>query len=230
MKNVFKGIMILGLMVIGMFIGGKGAEAKEVPNRIITESTDNYYVEPGDRIEEYTNGYIVYYSNGIVECFDNDNNTVSYNDVTGDDSVNILDTYYKADESQITEYTNGSYAYVNYDNNTYEFCPVELGDWNYSCNSIDELNNLILSYKATVEGNNTNMIDNTFYSVNSYTDAYGDTVIEYNDNSYVVLNNVNNHYVFCPAITEDWALNFNSIENLNNCIATYKNIKEYGWY
>lgn len=230
MKNVLKGIMILGLMVIGMFGSGQDAGAKEVPNRIITESCEGYYVEAGDRIEEYTNGYIVYYSNRIVECFDNDNNYVSYNDVTGDNSVNVLDTYYKADESQITDYTNGSYAYVNYDNNTYEFCPVELGDWNYSCNSIDELNNLILSYKNVVEGINTNMMDNTFYSVNSYTDQFNDAVVEYSDGGYVVLDNINSYYEFCPAITEDWALNFNSIENLNNCIVTYKNIKEYGWY
>lgn len=230
MKNIIKGIMILNLMIIGMFVGIQDVGAKEVPNRIITESTDNYYVEAGDRIEEYTNGYIVYYSNRIVECFDNDNNTVSYNDVTGDNSVNVLDTYYKADESQITDYTNGSYAYVNYDSNIIEFYPTELGDWNYSCNSIDELNNLILSYKATIEGNNINMIDNTFYSVNSYTDAYGDTVIEYNDGSYVILDGINHYYVFYPAITEEYRLNFDSIENLNNCIETYKNIKEYGWY
>lgn len=218
-KNVIKGLLLsCVLLIVGMFTGVQGAEAKEIVN-VITESTDNYYIENGDKIIEYNDGSCdVIYNADIVESFDKDNN---YNT----SEFYIIDTYMKNDIVQITLYNDNSFAVIDRKNNIYEFTSSKLGDWNYTCNSVDELNKLILDYKYHFNENKVN----NFYETNRY---YNGTklIIEYNDNSYVVLDTVNNYYEFVPAITTDYGITFNNIKDLNNCIATYKSIKEYGYY
>ncbi|WP_252225325.1 MULTISPECIES: hypothetical protein [unclassified Clostridium] len=139
---------------------------------------------------------------------------------------NIVDTYTKSDNSQITNYSDGSFAYIDTVNNIYEFTPVSLGDWNYNLDNIEDLNNCILSYASCLNDNKSNCL----YVKDSYINDEGDTIVEYSDYSYTVVNYNDNYFEFVPSCTEDWSLYFESIEDLNNCIATYKSIKETGMY
>ncbi|NFH01607.1 hypothetical protein FC831_15295 [Clostridium botulinum] len=139
---------------------------------------------------------------------------------------NILDSYTTEDNGQLTEYSDGSFAYVDTFNNIYEFTPTSLGDWNYSFDNIGDLNKCILSYASCLNDNKSNCL----YITNSYINDEGDTIVEYNDYSYTVVNYNDNYFEFVLSCTEDWSLYFKDIKDLNNCIATYKSIKETGMY
>ncbi|OSA95754.1 UNVERIFIED_ORG: hypothetical protein B2H93_04850 [Clostridium botulinum] len=139
---------------------------------------------------------------------------------------NIVDNYTKENGGKITDYSDGSFAYTDTVNNIYEFTPTSLGDWNYSFDNIEDLNKCILSYASCLNDNKSNYLCVT----NSYINDEGDTIVEYNDYSYTVVNYNDNYFEFVPSCTEDWSLYFKDIKDLNNCLATYKSIKETGMY
>lgn len=212
-KSILKGLMIIGVIAIGALTGGQKANA----DTVYTESNDNYYIEQGDAIIEHNDGsYDIKYADGIVDQYDKDSNFI----------FNIIDSYKTEDNGQLTEYSDGSFAYVNVEKGIYSFTAYEMGDWDYSFDNIDNLNNCIKSYASYI---NYDRAD-TIYIVNSYMKENGNLVIEYNDDSYAVMNNVNNYFEFIPSITEDYGMMFNNANDFINCVSTYKSIKETGMY
>lgn len=61
MGRIVKGIALISVFVIGLSIGlNINGEDKKVINQVIKESNNNYYVEEGEQIIEFTDGsYII---------------------------------------------------------------------------------------------------------------------------------------------------------------------------
>lgn len=140
----------------------------------------------------------------------------------------VINTYNNSSNAVITEYKDNSFSCIDESKGIYEFTPCDqLGDWNYTCNSKEDLNKLIKSYDVC-KGD----YDNTkeFYIVNTYIKNDGSVVNEYNDNSWSLYHTNTNKYIFMPAITEDTEIELDSMNQLNNIIATYKSLKENGFY
>ena len=140
----------------------------------------------------------------------------------------VINTYNNSSNAVITEYKDNSFSCIDESKGIYEFTPCnQLGDWNYTCNSKEDLNKLIKSYDVC-KGD----YDNTkeFYIVNTYIKNDGSVVNEYNDNSWSLYNTNTNKYIFMPAITEDTEIELDSMNQLNNITATYKSLKENGFY
>ena len=154
--------------------------------------------------------------------------------VNADKVFNITSYEFKKDGSQITNYNDGSFAYINNVTGEYEFTPcMFLGDWNYNCKDINDLNNLISDYK--------NAHDNLFHSsliknygdifeIDNFKDEYDNSITMYNDGSYKIINELNNVYEFYPVITSNkngvWCLGFDNMKDLENCFNTYCSIIE----
>ena len=79
--------------------------------------------------------------------------------------ITTVSQQYKDNGGLITEYSNGSLSYIDDENDIYEFYPTELGDWSYSCSSIEELNNLLEDYKYHYENDD---VTDKFYIERSY--------------------------------------------------------------
>lgn len=147
---------------------------------------------------------------------------------TGVQASEAINTYNNSSDAVITEYEDNSFSCIGESNGTYEFTPCnQLGDWNYTCNSKEDLNKLIKSYDMC-KGDYDNIKE--FYIVDTYTKNDGSIVNEYNDNSWSLSNTKTNKYIFMPAITEDTEIELDSMNQLNNIIATYKSLKENGFY
>lgn len=145
---------------------------------------------------------------------------------TGVQASEVMNTYNNSSDAVITEYKDNSFSCIDESKGIYEFTPCDqLGDWNYTCNGKEDLNKLIKSYDMC-KGD----YDNTkeLHVVNTYTKNDGSIVKEYNDNSWSLSNTKTNKYIFMPAITEDTEIELDSIQQLNNIIATYKSLKENG--
>lgn len=56
------------------------------------------------------------------------------------------DDIYIENGDKYIELTNGSWIIINEQNETYEFQPIELGDWSYEVNSLDELQKIVETY------------------------------------------------------------------------------------
>lgn len=56
------------------------------------------------------------------------------------------DDIYIENGDKYIELTNGSWIIINEQNKTYEFQPIELGDWSYEVNSLDELQKIVETY------------------------------------------------------------------------------------
>ena len=127
----------------------------------------------------------------------------------------------------VAEYKDGSFKCMNENKGVFEFTPInDIGDYNYSCNNKNELDKLIESYNLCKGGK----ASNEFYITKTYNKVNGDVVTEYNDNSWSLYNLDTNTFIFMPAITEDTEIQLNSMQELNNIIATYKSIKVNGYY
>lgn len=58
----------------------------------------------------------------------------------------------------------------------------------------------------------------------------GDVITEYSDGSWSCVNSENGVYEFQPIEMGDWSYVVDTKEQLDNLVATYKNIKEIGMY
>ena len=159
--------------------------------------------------------------------------------VMADTTLNTLqetNTTIKADNSIITDYTDGSFAYMDKVNNKYEFTANCLGDWDIQADNKEDLNNIVSIYKSHID--NAKDLCNTIKDIkeiNRYTDDTGLTTIEYNNGSFALYNTTTGLYQFTPTETlvtsqEGYCVQCKDIKQLNNCIATYKSIKLTGKY
>lgn len=56
------------------------------------------------------------------------------------------DNFYIEEGGQITEYSDGSYSYINELKGEYIFQPAVLADWDYNCSNLEQLNNVVNTY------------------------------------------------------------------------------------
>ena len=57
-----------------------------------------------------------------------------------------LEGYYLDDGDIVVEFTDGSWAICNQKENNYIFQPVDLGDWDYTVDNTQQLENIIKTY------------------------------------------------------------------------------------
>ena len=166
----------------------------------------------------------------LVVCFVSLGNQADAEEVINDDkTLNIISYEFKKDGSQITNYSDGSFAYINNVTGEYEFTPcMFLGDWNYSCKSVEDLNGLINNYKEAHDillHSELNKNYGEIIETENFKDEYDNEIKVYNDGSYVVINELNNVYEFYPVITANnntiWCLKFYNKDDLSKCFNTY---------
>ena len=141
--------------------------------------------------------------------------------------ITTVSQQYKDNGGLITEYSNGSWSYIDDENDIYEFYPTELGDWSYSCGSIEELNNLLEDYKYHYENDD---VTDKFYVERSYEDVFGTKIYKFNDKSWASFNQQNGKYQFSPAITTNTIIEVQNALQLKNIISTYWSIKTTGYF
>lgn len=227
-KSIVKNLVVAVIMLVSCFMVQQAdaevvnSKVTAINNNLVSCMINNDYYEFYDTEDYYNVGDEV-----ILDVqVDNDGEIEVVN---ADKVFNIISYEFKEDGSQITNYNDGSFAYINNVTGEYEFTPcMFLGDWNYSCSSIEDLNNLILDYKKAHDNLfHSSLIKNygEIIETDSFTDEFDNSIIMYNDGSYVIINELNNLYEFYPVITANnnsvWCMNFNKEKDLNNCINTY---------
>ena len=228
-KSIVKNLVIAVIMLVSCFISLSSQADAEVVNSKVTAINNNLVscMVNNDYYEFINNeGYYNVGDDVIldVQVIDNEIEVVN-----ADKIFNIVSYEFKEDGSQITNYNDGSFAYINNVTGEYEFTPcMFLGDWNYNCKDINDLNSLILDYKEAHDSLlHSSLIKNygEIIETDSFTDEYGNEIKVYNDGSYVVINKLNNVYEFYPIITSNnnsvWCMSFDNMKDLENCIYTY---------
>ena len=147
------------------------------------------------------------------------------------DTLQVTSYEYNQD-TQLTNYSDGSFAVINTNENTYEFTPVNfIGDWCYVCECIEDLNALVLDYKTVYDNGfleeKLNTIGDLFVT-DEYINSDDNYIKVFNDDSFVMVNKYNNSYEFYPNITDNtngtWCLCFDTEKDLNNCLNVYKSL------
>ena len=230
-KSIVKNLVIAVIMLVSCFMVQQAdaevvnSKVTAINNNLVSCMINNDYYEFID-----SEGYYNVGDDVILDVqVDNDGEIEVVN---SDKIFNIVSYEFKKDGSQITNYNDGSFAYINNVTGEYEFTAVNfLGDWNYNCSSIEDLNSLILDYKESHDSLcHSSLIKNygDVFEIESFKDEYDNTIKVYNDGSYVIINESNNVYEFYPIITSNnnsvWCLRFNNEKDLNNCIDTYTSL------
>lgn len=127
----------------------------------------------------------------------------------------------------IIEYSNDSWSYIDEANKVYEFNAIELGDWNFTCNSKEDLDKLISDYKNHYEND---YVTDEFYIVEYNRDILGNKFFGFNDGSWASSDIEHNKFLFKPSITSDGIIEVNNEQELKNIVSTYKSIKTTGYY
>lgn len=142
------------------------------------------------------------------------------------ESVQPVNIYNKQSGGQIQEYNNKAWTYINDFTGEYVLQIPELGDYEFTCESKEDLDRLILEYKSHIEDamDLCNTVKNV-KEVNKTIKKNNDVIIDFNNNSYAIYNIEKNIYQFYPSETNDYPVELDNIEQLYNCIATYKNNK-----
>lgn len=157
----------------------------------------------------------------------------------------IKSTEIKGDGDTIITLKNDSTILVNEKTNDYLFYPTEMGDWCYTLDSIQELNNAVSTYleyggmtrelpniavdsQVSLSNGEVQITDNnnvsTTHNAKKVEIMYdGDKIIELYDSSTIVLNEKEGRYIFYPSIMGDWYIEVDNIQQLNNCVVTYYN-------
>ena len=78
------------------------------------------------------------------------------------------------------------------------------------------INNKSVAQVPTVEG-----VEKEFKIVNTYINKSNNNIIEFNDNSYIVINHNKNIYEFYAAECGDYEIKAEDLEQLTNIIKTY---------
>ena len=132
------------------------------------------------------------------------------------------DKYYIENNDIITEYENGTYTCTNEFTNKYELYFPELGDWSIKLNSQQEIKDTINDYEShRIDLNDSVNTVKDVKVINTYVKNDGSIVNEYNDYSWSLVNTNTNKFIFMPAITSDYEINFKSENDLKDCIENY---------
>ena len=116
-------VVVVGvvMMIVGLMIGAKNNEVEkivEVPfEKIVKEVVET-------PIENVEIEYMWYQEGGVQE----------------------IDGFHLDDSDMLVMLTDGSYAICNGQKNTYMFQPVNLGDWDYTVENEQQLENIIKTY------------------------------------------------------------------------------------
>lgn len=144
--------------------------------------------------------------------------------------VNIItesnNDFYVEKGDTITEHEDGTYTCINETINKYELYFPELGDWSINLNSQQEIKDVIEDSASHRQDLNDSI--NTVKDVkviNTYTKNDGSIVAEYNDYSWSLVNTNTNKFIFMPAITSDYEMNFKSESDLKDCIKNYISVR-----
>lgn len=129
-----------------------------------------------------------------------------------------LDNFYVDSTDRVVEVLEDE-SIILYDTKekVYNFYPVFLGDWNYSFDNKEDLDNAVATYKEL--SSNVSHSSNV-YVVNKLNDN-GNIKIFLSDGSSISYIKDNNKYYFYPVCMGDWYLILNSEVDLNNCVNTY---------
>lgn len=169
-KSIIKALMILTIGIITL--GSIELSTAQADTNTITESNDNYYVERGDIITEYTDDiYSVYNHNtNKFEIYFNELGDWGYSADTQQEVNRIVDSYnfvktYTEDTRDFyvtntyttkngdvfTEYNDLSWSRYNLDKNEYEVYFAITEDDSIMLDNMQELNNIIATYKSIKE-------------------------------------------------------------------------------
>lgn len=119
MKNLVKGLILAGVFGLGIMLGvNLNKPVQNVEKVAVVEEKE---VETQEKVVVE----FVWYQEGNVQ---------------------ELDGYYLQDGDMLVELTDGSWAISNLKENTYVFQPVALGDWDYTVDNTQQLENLIKTY------------------------------------------------------------------------------------
>lgn len=229
-KSIVKNLVIAVIMLVSYFMVQSSQADAEVVNSKVTAINNNLVsCMIGNDYYEFIDNEGCYNVDDDVVLDVQIDNDGEIEVVNADKVFNITSYEFKEDGSQITNYNDGSFAYINNVTGEYEFTPcMFLGDWNYSCKDINDLNNLISDYKNAHDSLlHSSLIKNygEIIETDSFTDEYDNSIIMYNDGSYKIINELNNVYEFYPVITSNdngvWCLRFDNMKDLENCIYTY---------
>ena len=89
-------------------------------------------------------------------------------------------------------------------------------------NQIDNMNNNNnKSVVKALEVSAVEGVEKEFKIVNTYVNKSNNNIIEFNDNSYVVINKEKNIYEFTPSECGDYEIKAEDLEQLTNIIKTY---------
>ncbi|MCC0669267.1 MULTISPECIES: hypothetical protein [unclassified Clostridioides] len=129
-----------------------------------------------------------------------------------------LDNFYVEPTDRVVEVLEDE-SIILYDTKekVYNFYPVCLGDWNYSFDNKEDLDNAVATYKEL--SSNVNHSSNV-YVVNKLNDN-GNIKVFLNDGSSIVYIKQDNKYYFYPSCMGDWYLTLDNKIDLKNCINTY---------
>lgn len=232
-KSIVKNLVVAVIILVSCFMVQSSQADAEVVNSKVTAINNNLvscminndYYEFIDSEGYYNVGDDVILD---VQVIDNEIEVVN-----ADKIFNIVSYEFKKDGSQITNYSDGSFAYINTITGKYEFTScMFLGDWNYSCKNINDLNNLILDYKESHDSLWHSELNRNYGEIiedESFKDEYDNEIKVYNDGSYVVINKLTETYEFFCSITSNnivWCLKFDNMKDLENCFNTYCSMLE----
>lgn len=132
------------------------------------------------------------------------------------------DKYYVEPNGVITEYADGTYSCVNESKNEYDLYFPQLGDWSINLNSQQEIDNCIEDYTShKIDISDTVNTVKDVKVINTYVKSNGSIISEYNDYSWSIVNYNTNEFIFMPAITTDYDIQFKSESDMKDCINNY---------
>lgn len=135
MKKLVKGLVLVGTLAVGMVMGAhinQPVERKIIANQIA-----------------YDGEMQITYSDNTSETIQVELPTIPVEVSTIYEQVGTeqkLDGYYLEDGDIVVEFTDGSWAISNEKTNFHIFQPVDLGDWDYSLDNAQQLENIIKTY------------------------------------------------------------------------------------
>lgn len=187
MKNIKMVIgLVIGVFVIGiaMGIGIHKTVIKNTTNnnvevkRVITESTNDFKLNPGQKATELTDGSFTIENKNtneyaftpacmgdwdlkakdkteldkMVKCYIENTNNLNK---TTKEPLKIVKTLDKSTEDVkldtndiYTQYNNGCWTIVNDKNNMYELSIPQMGDWTYCFDNAKDFNNCLATYTS----------------------------------------------------------------------------------
>lgn len=141
MKKILKitGIMAIAILAITVTTI-KNIESTESGTLITFRDNTGYYIEKSDKnkiknVQSTPTGTLTTYEDGTGYYEENENK-----------NLKIVNQYTKENGDLVIDFSNGSWAIINDKTKKYIFQPIELGDWDYTFSTKQELKNCMEMY------------------------------------------------------------------------------------